>query len=109
MSEQARDTRVSQGPAIPALAQGTVQELTTETAAAYAFVEFGTSPTAGTAESRIRVAAGVPEYFKVTGGEKVAAKVGTTSEVSAVTDVGTTVVRVLYDEVAGIVEVMEAG
>lgn len=92
---------------IQALAPGITEELTVETSAAYAFVQFAAVPTAATLNQRVRIVAGVPEYFKVQGGHKCAAKVGSTADVSLAFASLTTVVRVLYDEVAGVVEMTE--
>lgn len=110
MSKQAFDTDGTPGPRLSAVSHGTVTEIAVAAGADFAFIEIGTAPTAETAGQRIRIPARVPEYFSIERGvEKVAAKAGITSNVMASpVSIDCTVIRVIYDDVAAVVEVMEA-
>lgn len=108
MTAAARESIDGGGEVLPVVAPGLNQVLTVDAGATYAYVSFGTSPDPTDATARIRVAAGVVEYFKVTPGEKARARAGaTTSSESAAFGDHTTVVRVLYDAGAGEVDVTE--
>lgn len=109
MSGMAREKRHGGDP-IPVVSPGNVTELGVAAAATIAYVAFGTSPDPTNAAARVRIVPGIPEYFRVEAGkDKVAARAGGSQSVMAqAVDKDCTVVRVLYDDAAGVVEVMEA-
>ena len=109
MSGMAREKRYGGDP-IPVVSPGVVSELSVGVGASVAFIAFGTAPDPTAVGSRIRIVPGLPEYFRVEAGkDKVAARAGAVqSETPATVDRDCTVVRVLYDDTAGVVEVMEA-
>ena len=108
MSGMAREKRHG-GEAIPVVTMLTTYELSVGTGAASCFISIGAAPNAD-ASPRIRIPPMVPEYFRVEPGkDKIAAKAGATGAISgAFISADVTVVRVLYDDVAGVLEVMEA-
>lgn len=108
MSGMAREKRHG-GEAIPVVTMLSTYELSVGTGAACCYISIGPAPDAD-ASPRIRVPPMVPEYFRVEPNkDKIAAKAGVTGAVSAQFVTGdVTVIRVLYDDVAGVLEVMEA-
>lgn len=86
-----------------------ITELSVGTGADFAYLEIGAAPTAETVGQRIRIPARVPEYFAANrGADKVAGKAGSVSDVTPnPVSQACTVIRVIYDDVAGTVEVAE--
>lgn len=108
MSGMAREKRHG-GEAIPVVTMLASYELSVGTGAACCFLSIGPAPNAD-ASPRIRIPPMVPEYFRVEPlKDKLAAKAGGIGAVSAeFIAAEVTVVRVLYDDAAGVLEVMEA-
>lgn len=108
MSGMAHEKRHGGDP-IPVLTMLSTYELSVGTGAACCYLSIGAAPNAD-ASPRIRIPPMLPEYFRVEPlKDKLAAKAGGIGSISAefiTADV--TVVRVLYDDVAGVLEVMEA-
>lgn len=109
MSGMAREKRHG-GEAIPVVTMLTTYELSVGTGAACCYLSIGPVPNAE-AVPRIRIPPMVPEYFRVEPGkDKIAAKAGAPAAVTSASFItaDVTVIRVLYDDVAGVLEVMEA-
>jgi hypothetical protein len=108
MSRLVTESPFGGGTPVPVIYQGKVTELAVATGSAFCFVEFGPAPTAQVAGQRVRIPAGVPEYFGVNPKvDRIAAYSGAVGAVSAVLENHTTCVRVIYDDVAGVLEIME--
>lgn len=109
MSGMAREKRHGGDP-IPVVSPGRVTELGVGAGASIAYIAFGESPDPTDTSARIRVMPGLPEYFRVEAGkDKVAARAGALQAVTPLpVDKDCTVVRILFDDAAGVVEVMEA-
>lgn len=108
MSRLARESIDQSGSPIPVVGQGTTDVLVVEAAFDYCYISIGAVPAPQTAATRFRIPAGVVEYFRVIPGvDAIGARCGSTSDSTAVVGDHTTVVRILYDEVAGQVCVME--
>lgn len=108
MSAGARESHDGGGAVLPVVGQGTITNLTTEASGTIAYIAIGATPDVDTTTTRIPITPNSAEYFAVTPGvDKVAAKVGSTSATTALMEDHTTVVRVFYDSVAGVVSVMQ--
>ena len=96
--------------AFQALVQGTVEQLTTDAAEDYMWIDIGANPDASTG-SRFSIMPNVSEVFSIPplGKVSVDGPVGGTGATSAAVAAGVTVVRVVYKKAAGIVEVMQGG
>lgn len=96
--------------AFQALVQGVTEQLTTDAAEDFMWIDIGLVPDAATG-TRFSIMPNVPEVFSIPalGKVSVVGPVGATADLSAAVAAGVTVIRVVYKKVAGIVEVMQGG
>lgn len=96
--------------AFQALVQGTAEQLTTDANEDFMWIDIGLNPDASTG-SRFSIMPNVPEVFSVPplGKVSVEGPVGATADLSVAVVAGVTVVRVVYKQLAGVVEVMQGG
>lgn len=108
MSRLGRESSDRGGQPVPVLYYGTVTQITVATGSSFCYLEIGTNPTATVSGQRIRIVPGIPEYFGVNPlTDKVAAYSGASGAVSGFMGAYTTIIRVLYDSTAGVLEIME--
>jgi hypothetical protein len=109
MTSLAREAASGGGSSIPVIAPGLVTILTVGAAETFAYVAINDDPDTTDATQTIRIAARLPEYFKaIPSVTKVEALAGVTTDLMGSTvGANTTCIRLLYDDVAGEVEIME--